>query len=89
MHFILLHQTHCEDIAVFVFHPCEKLCSIFSKLQGMPQPGDRALIKRRFMVPSVTFSQDTEREPFNKRSLRIIPLIPSSQNRFESCLIMR
>lgn len=37
LHYIqtVIIRTYCEDIPMFIFHPGQKLCSIFSKLKSM------------------------------------------------------
>lgn len=39
--------TYSKDITMLLFHPCEEAGSIFSKLQGMAQPGDTAQVQGR------------------------------------------
>ena len=40
-------DTYSKDITMFLLHPCEEAGSIFSKLQGIAQPGDAAQVQGR------------------------------------------
>lgn len=44
----LPRDTYSKDIPMFLLHPGEEAGSIFSKLQGVAQPGDAAQVQGRF-----------------------------------------
>lgn len=41
-------DTYSKDIPMLLLHPGEEAGSIFSKLQGVAQPGDTAQVQGRF-----------------------------------------
>lgn len=44
----LPRDTYSKDIPMLLLHPGEEAGSIFSKLQGVVQPGDTAQVQGRF-----------------------------------------
>lgn len=48
-----LVKTHSKDVPVLLFHPGQKLCSIFSKSKSVTQPWNQAFVQWWLIGPSV------------------------------------